>query len=241
MESEMIKKILFLLVIFMLLVASASPAAAQKPPESDGNPTNQNNGNTAHENQGNHTNGNNGNGGNSNNSGGNRNAANPDTQHGNRGANANGNSNTANGNADHGFDDSGYNHVARIFNGTAMQWCMEKVGDETWCEDYLGESANDKLIMKWNAEWDRGNAEGWANPPYDAWENNQWNGNVPGGSGDVWHYKIVWIEPCEEGTDLPNGGYCIWGQFAVLMDHGTADGVHEWLAHAIPNGYGSYP
>ncbi len=117
---------------------------------------------------------------------------------------------------------------------------MGKIGDETWCTDYLGPYANDKLIMKWNAEWDRGNDEGWSNPPYDAWENNNWNGIFPGGSGEIWHYKIKWIGPCgSDGTPLPDGGYCIWGQFEVIMSQGTVANEHFWETHAIPTGYGA--
>lgn len=141
-----------------------------------------------------------------------------------------------------GFDEFGYNRTARIFKGTAWSWCMGKVGDEDWCADYLGDSANDKLVMKWNAEWERGNAENWSKPPYDAWENNRWNGMVPGGSGGVWFYKMVWVGPCgADGTELENGGYCIWGQFAVIMSQGTAEGEHSWETHGIPSGYGAYP
>lgn len=145
---------------------------------------------------------------------------------------------------DTGFDEWGYNRVARIFSGTGWTWCMGKVGDEAWCIDYLGPYANDKLIMKWNAEWDRGNAEGWNNPPYDAWENNEWNGMAPGGSGAVWHYKIVWVGPCSDGAVLPDGSYCLWGQFAVIMDQGIDPSMgpgHIWFAHANPSGYGVYP
>ena len=139
-----------------------------------------------------------------------------------------------------GFDEYGYNLKARNFVGTGWSWCMGKVGDETWCTNYLGPYANDKLVMKWNAEWDRGNAEGWSNPPYDAWENNQWNGKVHGGSGEVWHYKFKWVGPCGAyGTPLPDGGYCIWGQFEVVQSHGTAGNMHYWDAHAIPTGYGN--
>src|SRR5665811_1771876 len=74
-----------------------------------------------------------------------------------------------------GFDELGYNEQARVFNGPAdgvdgildgMVW-----GDPTY--------ANDHLVMKWNAEWDRGNAENWSQPPYAAWEDNEWNGKVP--------------------------------------------------------------
>lgn len=140
-----------------------------------------------------------------------------------------------------GFDEYGYNYVAGIFNGSAdgVDHLLDgKVwGDPTY--------ANDKLVMKWNSEWDRGNAEHWLNPPYAAWEDNEWNGAFPGGSGEVWHYKIVWVGPCGSyGTPLSNGGYCIWGQFAVLMDQGvdlSTSPAHIWLAHATPAGYGTYP
>ena len=224
----MIKKIIIIFTLIMLVVVSATPALAQKPPDSNGK------GNPTHQNQGK--------GSNPNKNGGNPNSANPASQSPNSINTNSKNASTAAKDSGHGFDDSGYNRTARIFNGTAMEWCMEKVGNVAWCEDYLGESAIDKLIMKWNAEWDRGNAEDWGNPPYNAWENNQWNGKVPGGSGDVWHYKIVWVGACgADGTPIDNGGYCIWGQFEVLSDHGTADGVHTWLTHAKPNGYGSYP
>jgi hypothetical protein len=140
-------------------------------------------------------------------------------------------------NASAGFDDFGYNDVAGIFNGPA-DGVDHVIDGKVWGSPTY---ANDHLIMKWNAEWDRGNAEKWANPPYAAWENNEWNGMVPGGSGEVWHYKIVWVGPCgADGTALPNGGYCVWGQFEVIMDQGTIDSAHLWYTHANPTGYGSY-
>jgi hypothetical protein len=227
-ESEMIKKILILFTITMILVVSATPAVAQKPTENNGNA------NKTHENRGKanepskkETT---------------QNPAKPNADGITISSSSSENKVTSFGNNTKGFDESGYNRTARIFNGTAWGWCMEKVGDEAWCENYLGNSANDHLVMKWNAEWDRGNAENWSEPPYNAWENNQWNGKVPNGSGEVWHYKIVWVGQCgADGTPLENGGYCIWGQFEVLMEHGTSGNVHEWFTHAIPNGYGSYP
>ncbi len=223
----MVKKILIISFVVMLLVASSTPALATKPadPNERGN---------AREERGN-----------------------PKEPRTNSSSHGKGNPvsplpvvpvssvgtlNTPQLDKTTGFDEWGYNRSARIFNGTAWGWCMGKVGDPEWCESYLGDTKNDHLVMKWNAEWDRGNAEGWLLGPYRAYENNEWNGKVPGGSGDVWHYKIVWVGTCGgEGELLPNGGYCIWGQFEVLMDQGTSDGVHEWFAHAIPNGYGSYP
>ena len=139
-----------------------------------------------------------------------------------------------------GFGDDGYNRTARIFNGSAWQWCMGKFNSESYCTSYLGDYANDMLLMKWNAEWDRGNAEDWANPPYNAWEDNQWNGMFPGGSGETWHYKFVWVGPCGDyGDPVEGGGYCIWGQFAVIMSHGTAGG-HFWDVLAKSAGYGAY-
>jgi hypothetical protein len=139
-----------------------------------------------------------------------------------------------------GFDQYGYNDTARIFNGTGESWSLAK----GLPAGYLGVYAKDKLVMKWNAEWDRGVAENWSKPPYGAWEDNEWNGKgVKGGSGSVWHYKISWVGPC--GADyapIANGGYCIWGQFETLMDQGQDPNLgpgHMWFAKAGPNGYGT--
>lgn len=144
-----------------------------------------------------------------------------------------------------GFDEFGYNWVARNFVGTGLSWCQGKLGyTVAQCEAYLGPYTYDKIVMKWNAEWDRGNDENWANPPYDAWENNEWNGAIPGGSGAVWHYKIVWVgDYVSDPSLIPDGAYGIWGQFAVVMDQGTDPSYgpgHFWFAHANPTGYGAY-
>ncbi len=140
-----------------------------------------------------------------------------------------------------GFDANGYNNTARLFNGTLLQWCTAKGIDPSVCPYYGFGSNNDRIVMKWNAEWDRGNAEDWANPPYNAWTDNEWNGKN-GGSGFVWHYKIVWVPPCgADGELLPNGGYCIWGQFEVIMDQGIdPSGIHTSFALGSPAGYGAY-
>jgi hypothetical protein len=132
-----------------------------------------------------------------------------------------------------GFDDLGYNDGARLFVGE-----VDGV-DGTLDGTYYGDPtyARDHLVMKWNREWDRGNSEGWTNPPYAAWINNEWNGQVPGGSGETWHYMIRWVGPCS-GT-LPDGGVCIWGQFSVTMSQGTVDNQHFWQVHANPTGYGA--
>jgi len=46
--------------------------------------------------------------------------------------------------------------------------------------------------MKWSKAWDdaRFNGGTWTK---DAWTSNEWNGKLSGGSGEVWHYKIVWL------------------------------------------------
>ncbi len=138
--------------------------------------------------------------------------------------------------SDNGFNEFGYNYTARIFSGPADG--SDKVLDGTvWGDPTY---ANDLVVMKWNAEWDRGNAEGWSNPPYDtAWTTNEWNGKVPGGSGEVWHYKIVWVGPeLESSPYWVPGGYGVWGQFEVVMDQGTTPEGHAVYAHGIPNGLG---
>jgi hypothetical protein len=133
-----------------------------------------------------------------------------------------------------GFDEYGYNYQARLFNGKAdgidrfldgMVW-----GDPTY--------ANDRLVMKWSKAWDDARFNGAAWTP-DAWETNEWNGAFPGGSGEVWHYKIVWVGPeLENSLYWRDGGYAVWGQFEVIMDQGVADGVHTWFTKANPNGFG---
>lgn len=138
-----------------------------------------------------------------------------------------------------GFDRYGYNRCAGIFNGTYSSWCLER-GAPANC---VGIYSPDKLLMKWNAEWDRGNAELWSKPPYSAWLNNEENGKTAGGSGAVWHYKYQWVGRCgADYTPLPDGGYCIWGEFEVLMDQGVDPNYapgHLWFARANSNGYGN--
>ena len=139
-----------------------------------------------------------------------------------------------------GFDQFGYNRDARVFVGTCHSWHQGKFSStDEQATAYCGIYDNDKLVMKWNAEWDRGNAENWVNPPYDAYLNNEWNGKVSGGSGETEIVKIKWVGACgSDGTPPADGGYCIWGQFEVLMDHYTGrDSL--WLAHSTPNGYGA--
>lgn len=131
---------------------------------------------------------------------------------------------------------TGY-HKNNIFVGTCEQWCKTKFGELTDCSlaAYCGPDGkylNDKLVMKWNEEWNRGNAEGWANGPYDAWLDNEWNGNCKGCSGEVWHYKIKWV-PADDWL------YPIWGNFAVIMSQGTDSTGHVWQTHEIPTGYGA--
>lgn len=138
-----------------------------------------------------------------------------------------------------GFDEFGYNRQANIFVGAA-DGVDRNLDGKVWGDPTY---ANDHLKMKWNEEWNRGNAEGWNDPDgyYGAWTDNQWNGKIPNGSGEIWYYKIRWVGPCgSTGNSLPSGGYCIWGQFEVSMSHGTVANEHFWDAHAIPAGFGGY-
>jgi len=143
--------------------------------------------------------------------------------------------------ASYGFDENGYNYCARIFNGTGSSWCVAGHQDP----GCLGIYSLDKLVMKWNAAWDACNAAGTgtADACAGAWTDNEWNGNIAGGSGEVWHYKIQWSAVCAAGGTLTDGGYCVWGSYEVLMDQGIDPILlgpgHFWYAHAIPNGYGN--
>jgi hypothetical protein len=139
-----------------------------------------------------------------------------------------------------GFDEFGYNRKARIFVGTGESWAVE----QGLPANYLAPFDHDKIVMKWNAEWDRGNAEGWTDDYYAAWCTNQWNGNVPGGSGVMETVKVIWVGELGEASDhWRPGGYLIWGIFEVTMDHYTGDWASysitaSWMAKATPNGLG---
>lgn len=137
--------------------------------------------------------------------------------------------------SDAGFDDFGYNNTARIFSGPADG--VDRLLDgKVWGDPTY---ANDLLVMKWSKAWDDARFHG-ASWTEDAWVTNEWNGMTPGGSGDMGHYKIQWVGSCgDDYTPLPDGGYCIWGQFEVIMDQGMLDGTHTWFALALPNGFGS--
>lgn len=134
-----------------------------------------------------------------------------------------------------GFDEFGYNYKARIFVGPG-DGCDRNLDGTIWGDPTY---AKDHLVMKWSKAWDDARFNGAPWTP-DAWTDNEWNGKGPGGSGEVWHYKIIWV-----GAELENskywkeGGYPIWGQFEVIIDQGTIDGEHIWNTHAIPTGYGA--
>ncbi len=137
----------------------------------------------------------------------------------------------------------GYNWKANIFVGTGMQWCTGSGYPTSWCASFLGASANDLVIMKWNNQWNACNTAGEASATAcaGAWEENEWIGTVPGGDGSVWHYKIIWA-PENSIYWLP-GGEPIWGNYEIIMDQGTAPEngiiVHTINAIATPAGYGA--
>ncbi|MHB1330359.1 MAG: hypothetical protein ACYCY6_00045 [Minisyncoccota bacterium] len=134
------------------------------------------------------------------------------------------------------FDSLGYNEVAGIFNGPA-DGTDKKLDGMIWGDPTY---ANDHLVMKWNKAWVNCNESRSLETCDGAWINNEWNGQVEGGSGETWHYKIQWIGACgATGTPLLDGGYCIWNEYEVLMSQGTGDNQHFWDAHANPNGFGN--
>lgn len=139
---------------------------------------------------------------------------------------------------------SGYNYKARIFVGTGAQWAMQKFDmTQEEAEAYMGIYADDLLVMKWSKAWDNARFHGGDWGP-TAWCTNEWNGRFPGGSGETWHYKMIWVGlELESSPYWRDGGQAIWGQFEVIMSHGTYpnDGtvLHEWeFPVATPNGLG---
>ena len=136
-----------------------------------------------------------------------------------------------------GFDQYGYNRSAHIFQGTASGWCL--AGGQA--ADCLGAYSNDHLVMKWNAAWDACNAHGYDDATYcaGAWDTNEWNGNVPGGSGVTEHVKIIWVGSAAEASPYwRDGGYSIWGNYEAITDRGMDNGTQFNYAAASPNGLG---
>ncbi len=138
--------------------------------------------------------------------------------------------------ADTGFDAFGYNYTARLFNEAADG--VDRVLDgKVWGDPTY---AKDKLGMKWSKAWHNARF-GTASWTCDAWTDNEWNGKVPGGSGDVWHYKIAWVGPeLQNSSCWRSGGSPIWGQFEVIFSQGTVANQHFWDVHANPVGYGGF-
>jgi len=151
----------------------------------------------------------------------------------------------------------GYNLKAKIFVGTGLQYCDQKLGiiDPATCETAIGEDPDDHLVMKWSEAWHmaifgpddirkNGDELSWSDAADQygtVWCNNQWNGMFPGGSGGSYHSKIIWtgISCGPNYSPLPNGGQCIWGQFNIIHKQGIGPSGHWWDAHAIPTGYGA--
>jgi len=133
-----------------------------------------------------------------------------------------------------GFDEFGYNYNARIFVGPADG--VDRTLDGTvWGDPLYGA---DLLVMKWSRAWDDARFHGGEWTP-EAWCSNEWNGMVPEGSGEVWHYMIVWVGlELEASPFWREGGYPIWGQFEVILSQGSIDGEHIWETRATPCGYG---
>lgn len=116
-----------------------------------------------------------------------------------------------------GFDEFGYNYQARIFIGKADG--VDRVLDgKVWGDATY---ANDHLVMKWSKAWDDARFHGAPWSP-EAWCSNEWNGMFPGGSQEVWHYKMIWVGPEPENSPYwREGGYAIWGQFEVILSQGV--------------------
>jgi hypothetical protein len=138
-----------------------------------------------------------------------------------------------------GFNQYGYNYNARIFNGLAdgvdrtldgMVW-----GDPTYAKDHL--------VMKWNAAWDACNANGYDDATYclGALDTNEWNGMVPGGSGETDHVKIIWVgsESKYGATYWVEGGTRIWGNYEIVLEQGFYGSGHEFLTKSVRPGLGA--
>lgn len=117
------------------------------------------------------------------------------------------------------FDDRGYNRVTRAFQGTGESWCTA----QGRAADCMGEYSQSALAFFWNAGWDKGNREAWANGPYDA------TMTVDFGATE---FEISWVGTCADGTPTAKGT-CVWGEFGIS---GTDAGPSKaWITQASPS------
>jgi hypothetical protein len=137
-----------------------------------------------------------------------------------------------------GFDQYGYNDTARVFSGPAdgVDRMLDGAvwGDPTY--------ANDHLVMKWNAAWDACNAHGYDDPAFclGAWDTNEWNGKVPGGSGETDHVKIIWVgSAAEQSPYWVAGGVSIWNNYEIVFEQGFYGDGHQFLTRAVRPGLGA--
>lgn len=142
------------------------------------------------------------------------------------------------------FDEFGYNYQARVFVGPADG--VDRALDGSYYT-YGPFYANDHMVMKWSKGWDDAtfgpdgikDTEDELDWTPEAWETVVANGMVPGGSQEVWHYKIIWVGPdLEDSPYWREGGYPIWGQFEVIMSQGVVGSEHIWETLATPCGFG---
>ena len=138
---------------------------------------------------------------------------------------------------DTGFNVYGYNYTARIFSGLA-DGVDNSLDGTVWGDPTY---ANDRLVMKWNAAWDACNANGYDDATYcaGAWDINEWNGMVPGGSGVTEHDMIIWVGSAGEASPYwAPGGTLIWGNYEWIFSQGIDASGHYWTLHASPTGLG---
>lgn len=140
-----------------------------------------------------------------------------------------------------GFDQYGYNYKARVFVGTCKSWAIAGGQDASnFCGSYL----NDKLVMKWNEAWDDCNANGNDDPKYcaGAWDTNHWNGKVPGGSGEIYQFKSIWVGSAgEDSLYWREGGQLLWDNYETIFEQTSGSGPAVKLVHATPGGLGFMP
>lgn len=123
------------------------------------------------------------------------------------------------------YDQYGYNRIAREFKGTGANWCIANKQDKA-C---LGEYALSTFLIKWNADWDKGNKDAWVLTPYNATVTVQVDGTT---------YTVTWVGNCADGEVFQSGGTCVWGEYAASADNGTdpTSGVlGTWLTRASPS------
>ena len=139
------------------------------------------------------------------------------------------------------FNNTGYDYVARVYNGLG-DGVDGKLDGSVWGDSTY---TNDRVAMSWNSQWDVCNAAGndSATACIGAKLSNTWDGNVPDGSKVSQRFNIIWVGSSGMNSRYwTSGGTLIWGSYEIVVRAGapaTQGAAHSFAVHATAQNFGT--